>query len=124
VLRRLRLEEWLSPPQKRWRPEEAIYRRVSRTSKRFGMIDEARKVGYTHNMIVIADARRRVTLPKPAHPGDAFALEATGEGHFLLSRLEKSAAKVKLSREQGFLVASTGRPITMAQTRALMDEFP
>ena len=68
--------------------------------------------------------KRRVTLPKPAHPGDAFAVETTGDGQFLLSRLEKPARKVKLSREQGFLVASTGRPITMAQTRALMDEFP
>jgi hypothetical protein len=75
-------------------------------------------------MIVIADSRRRVTLPRPAHPGDAFALEPSGEGQWVLSRLEKRAAKVKLSREKGFLVASTGRPITMAQTRALMDEFP
>jgi hypothetical protein len=75
-------------------------------------------------MIVIADGRRRVTLPKPAHPGDAFAIETAGEGKFLLSRLEKSPRKIKFSREKGFLVASAGRTITMAQTRALMDEFP
>ena len=75
-------------------------------------------------MIVIADARRRVTLPKPAHPGDAYALETTGKGQFLLSRLEKQSPRVKLSWEKGFLVGSTGRPITMAQTRASMDEFP
>jgi hypothetical protein len=75
-------------------------------------------------MIIIADSRKRVTLPAPAHPGDAFAVETIGEGQFLLSRLKKAAPKVKLSREKGFLVASTGRPITMAQTRALMDEFP
>lgn len=75
-------------------------------------------------MIVIADSRRRVTLPKPAHPGDALALERAGEGQGVLSRLEKRAAIVRLSREKGFLVASTGRSITMAQTRALTDEFP
>ncbi len=75
-------------------------------------------------MIIIADAKRRVTLPKPAHPGDAFALETLGPGQFMLSRLEKPVPKVKLSKENGFLVASTGRAITMAQTRALMDEFP
>jgi hypothetical protein len=75
-------------------------------------------------MIIIADARRRVTLPKSASPGDVFAIETIGEGQFLLSRMEKPVRKVKLSREHGFLVASTGRPITMAQTRALLDEFP
>ncbi len=81
-------------------------------------------VGYTHYMIIIADSRRRVTLPKSAHPGDAFALETPGEGQFILKRLEKPTRKVKFSRKNGFLVASSGHPITMAQTRALMDEFP
>jgi hypothetical protein len=75
-------------------------------------------------MVVIADGRRRVTLPKPAHPGDAFAIESAGEGKFLLSRLEKASRRIKLSREKGFLVASSGKAITMEQTRAHMDEFP
>ena len=82
------------------------------------------RVGYTHTMIIVADSRKRVTLPNPAHPGDAFAVEKIGEGQFLLSRLEKAVSKVKLSREKGFLVASKGQTITLAQTRALMDEFP
>ena len=63
-------------------------------------------------------------MPKPVNPGDAFDVEATREGRFVLSKLEKPARKIKLVREKGFLVASTGEPITMAQTRALMDEFP
>jgi hypothetical protein len=42
-----------------------------------------------------------VTLPKPAHPGDAFALEPAGEGQWILSRLEKPAAKVKLLSSLG-----------------------
>ena len=92
--------------------------------KSASMFDEKGNVGYTHGMIIVADSRRRVTLPKPAHPGDAFALETPGEGQFVLKRLEKPARKIKLAREQGFLVASAGRKITMAQTRALMDEFP
>jgi len=75
-------------------------------------------------MIITADARRRVTLPKPAHPGDAFDLEATGPGQFLLTRLEKPAHKVTLGRENGFLVATSGKRITMAETRKLMDQFP
>lgn len=53
-------------------------------------------MGYTHIMIIIADSRRRVTLPDPAHPGDAFAVETIGDGQFLLSRLQKAAPKVKL----------------------------
>jgi hypothetical protein len=81
-------------------------------------------VGYTHGMIIVADSRRRVTLPKSAHPGDAFALETPGEGQFVLKRLERPVHKVRLLRKDGFLIATTGRKITMAQTRALMDEFP
>jgi hypothetical protein len=65
-------------------------------------------------MIITADAQRRVTLPKPAHPGDAFDLETTGPAQFLLTRLEKPARKVTLCRENGFLVATSGKRITMA----------
>jgi hypothetical protein len=75
-------------------------------------------------MVIAADSKRRVPLPRRARRGDAFALEPIGNGQFLLSRLEKPFAKVKLSRKKGFLVASTGRPITMAQTRSLLDQFP
>ena len=74
-------------------------------------------------MIITADDRRRVTLPKPARPGDAFDLETTGSGQFLLMRLEKPARKVTLCRENGFLVATSGKRITMAETRKLMDQF-
>ena len=81
-------------------------------------------VGYTHCMIITADSRRRVTLPKPAQPGDAFDLEKSGNGQFLLTRLEKPAHRVALSRKDGFLVATSGKRITMAETRKLMDQFP
>lgn len=81
-------------------------------------------MGYTHCMIITADSRRRVTLPKPAHPGDVFDLETTGESQFLLTRLEKPARNVTLLRERGFLVATSGKRITMAETRKLMDQFP
>jgi hypothetical protein len=41
---------------------------------------------YTHHaMIITADARRGVTLPKPTRPGNAFDLETTGSGQFLLT---------------------------------------
>jgi hypothetical protein len=75
-------------------------------------------------MIITADSRRRVTLPKAAHPGDAFDLEKTGHGQFLLTRLEKPARKITLSRKNGFLVATSGKRITMAATRELMNQFP
>ena len=81
-------------------------------------------VGYTHCMIITADSRRRVTLPKPAHPGDVFDLEKTGRGQFLLTRLEKPSRKITLSRKNGFLVATSGKRITMAETRELMNQFP
>lgn len=75
-------------------------------------------------MIIIADSKRRVTLPKTARPGDAFAVETPSEGQFVLKRLEHPSPKIRLVRKNGLLIASTGRKITMAATRALMDELP
>jgi hypothetical protein len=41
-----------------------------------------------------------------------------------LTRLEKPARKVTLGRENGFLAATSGKRITMAETRKLMNQFP
>ena len=41
-------------------------------------------------MTVIADSKRRVAVPG-ARPGDVFACEDEGNGHFLLVRLTKPA---------------------------------
>jgi hypothetical protein len=81
-------------------------------------------VGYTHGMVIVADSRRRVTLPKSTAPGDAFEIEAIGDEQFVLSKLKKRAPKIRLRRKNGLLVATSGRRITMEQTRAAMDEFP
>ena len=72
-------------------------------------------------MILTVDAKRRVTLPKSAHPGDAFVIESPRQGQFVLTRLEKPVKGITLRREKGYLVAVRGRRITMEQTRVLMD---
>ena len=41
-------------------------------------------------MIVIADKKRRVVLPRPAEPGDAFRCLETGE-RFVLVRLKPAS---------------------------------
>ena len=41
-------------------------------------------------MIVIADKKRRVVLPRPAEPGDAFRCLETGE-RFVLLRLKPAS---------------------------------
>jgi len=41
-------------------------------------------------MIVIADKKRRVVLPKPAQPGDVFECQERGD-RFLLVRLKPAA---------------------------------
>jgi hypothetical protein len=43
-------------------------------------VEVAGRVGYTYYVIIIADAKRRVTMPKSTNPGDAFAIEEMGEG--------------------------------------------
>lgn len=76
-------------------------------------------------MKVVADERRRVTLPKPATPGDVFEVQTQSNGRFLLTKLEKAAApKAKLVRRARLLLLSSAEPITWEQTRKAMDEFP
>ena len=41
-------------------------------------------------MTLIADGKKRVTLPKPARPGDAFDCVQEG-GRFVLVKLERPA---------------------------------
>jgi len=50
-------------------------------------------------MTVIADAKKRVLLPD-ARPGDVFAFENQGNGHFLLVRLEMPASPRKKTRAE------------------------
>ena len=75
-------------------------------------------------MIVTADEQRRVTLPKPARPGDAFDVEEAGDARFLLTRVEQPVPPVRLERKEGYLVAVTDRLITQEATRRALDEFP
>ena len=76
-------------------------------------------------MTVIADAKRRVVLP-PVKPGDRFDVELSANGKLVLTPLipDERPSQVKLVRRHGYLVAVSSRPITQAQTRAYLDEFP
>jgi hypothetical protein len=76
-------------------------------------------------MTVIADAKRRVVLP-PVKPGDRFDVQVSANGKLVLTPLipDERPNLVKLVRKHGYLVAVSRRPITQAQTRAYLDEFP
>lgn len=50
-------------------------------------------------MTVIADSKQRVVVPG-AKPGDVFAYEDQGNGHFALVRLHRPAATQKMTRAQ------------------------
>jgi hypothetical protein len=51
-------------------------------------------------MTVIADSKRRVVMPG-ARPGDVFACQDEGNGHFLLIRLSKPAPpKKRMTRSE------------------------
>ena len=50
-------------------------------------------------MTVIADSKKRVVMPG-ARPGDVFACEDEGNGHFLLVRLNKPAPPKKKTRAE------------------------
>ncbi len=82
-------------------------------------------MGYTHNVKVIADERRRVTLPQTIRGGDVFELEEEPNGRLVLTKLAKPLQPpAKLVRKSGLLLLSSSGAITWEQTRKALDEFP
>jgi hypothetical protein len=74
-------------------------------------------------MTVITDSKKRITLP--ARPGERFDVQAFGEDKYVLTRLVPATpAAVRLVKKHGYTVAVGGRPITSAQVRQTLDEFP
>ena len=73
-------------------------------------------------MTVTADAEKRIVVPS-AQPGDRFDLELS-EGKVVLTPLAESKPAIRYVKRDGLLLASTERPITWAETRKAMDEYP
>jgi hypothetical protein len=76
-------------------------------------------------MTVVADSKKRVVLPA-VRPGDRFDVRLSGDGKLVLTPLipDERPNRIKLVRENGYLVAVGNRPITQEETRKLLDEFP
>lgn len=76
-------------------------------------------------MKVIADRRRRVTLPEPVLPGDVFDIELETNGRFVLTKMDKPAQPGAVLVKRGdLLLLSAPRTITWEETRKAMDDFP
>ena len=76
-------------------------------------------------MVIPARARKEARIDC----GDVVEVQTEGDGRILLLRLERAKAsppvRVKIIKRKGrHTVATTGRPITSAQVRALLNEMP
>jgi hypothetical protein len=76
-------------------------------------------------MTVIADHKKRVTLP--TKPGERFDVRVLGEGQFVLTRLEPSRpcpARVTVRKVGRYSVGRLDRPIRESALREALAEFP
>ena len=76
-------------------------------------------------MTVIADNKKRVTLP--TKPGERFDVQAYGQDKFVLTRLapvQVRTAKVKILKQGGFTVGKLAHTISEAALKEAMAEFP
>jgi AbrB family looped-hinge helix DNA binding protein len=75
-------------------------------------------------MVIPARARKEARIG----PGDVVAVEPEGDGRIVLTRLEKPKRdphRIKIQPRKGaHAVGTAGRPITSAQVRALLADFP
>jgi len=76
-------------------------------------------------MTVIADNKKRVTLP--TKPGERFDLQAIGQDKFVLTRLAPvpdRPARVKMQKKDGFTVGKLDHKINEAALQEALAEFP
>jgi hypothetical protein len=76
-------------------------------------------------MTVVADNKKRVTLP--TKPGERFDLQTVGNDKFILTRLapvKVRPAKVTFKKVGGYTVAKTDQPIDVDAINRALDEFP
>jgi hypothetical protein len=75
--------------------------------------------------VLHADKRRRITLPKPAQPGESWISEVITPNQILLTRIEPPLkSKAKFAREGKLVVGVSEKKITWEETRRALDEFP
>lgn len=76
-------------------------------------------------MTVIADNKKRVTLP--TKPGERFDVHAVGGDQFILTRLvpaEPRPAKITIQKRDGFSTGRLGHRINAAALQEALAEFP
>ena len=76
-------------------------------------------------MTVIADNKKRVTLP--TKPGERFDLQAQGGDRFILTRLapvEPRTARVSIKKVGGFTVGRLGHAVNADALKKALEEFP
>ena len=76
-------------------------------------------------MTVIADSKKRVTLP--TKPGERFDMQALGGDKFILTRLAPVKTRpvgVKLQKKDGFTVGKLAHPINETALQEALSEFP
>jgi bifunctional DNA-binding transcriptional regulator/antitoxin component of YhaV-PrlF toxin-antitoxin module len=89
-------------------------------------LDFVRFLGKIPTMTITADAKKRVRLGL-AKPGDRFDVQVTGDGAFILRRLEpvkENLSQSRLVKEGKFLVIETDGPLDMDAVKQLTAEFP
>ncbi len=78
-------------------------------------------------MTVVADNKKRVTL-RLAKPGDRFDVKVSGEGRYVLTRLEpvqqSRPAKVRIEKRGRYHVGVLDRPINEEALNEALAEFP
>jgi hypothetical protein len=78
-------------------------------------------------MTITADSRKRVIL-RDAKPGDRFDVQISGEGTFVLRRLEPvkgvhRPGSVKWIKKDGFTVGITDRQVSQETINELLNGF-
>ncbi len=78
-------------------------------------------------MTVVAGNKKRVAI-RDAKPGDRFDVRATGNGKFVLTKLEPVSetplARVRIVKRGKYSVGVIGRPISEEAIKAVLDGFP
>ncbi len=84
-------------------------------------------MGDKPTMTLTADKKGRLTSRQLFPPGSVFAAEQEGEERVVLKRLREvkpNPSTIRISKENGYTVFSTSRPVSMETVQELLSEFP
>lgn len=85
-------------------------------------VEREEKLWDNPTMTVVADSKKRITLPD-AKPGDAFDVQFATDGSVVLRKLVPAERRVEAVRKDGRVILRATAPISLVETLEAIEKY-